>query len=293
MTTVLRAGGATLLLLTAGCAETPLLTAASASSPGADWVRQLRSSPTYHGTFVVAAPHLTLEGTIASDPEHRRLRVTTADHFFDEKEDYRRTVELTIDGTRARLVGRASEGSHTSFAVLPPLDVPEAPFGPVQVALANFTFGGDLRQTMLDCLTGTLTQVAPGVWRVRRPADAALAELVSRRAHELVNVDGSVGSPRNRCDGLEFLAGPGGALSGYREGAGEDAFTTTVRLFPGLKGVDFTVDDHSLEGATDLTAEFGQWRAMVEALIKDPARLANVRPLNERRPRLKAKLPER
>lgn len=255
------------LLLVGFGRETPVLRPVS-GNPATAWRAQLESAPANHGTLSREHPGLHITGTFASDTAHRMLRVTTHERFESGDYHYERTVELTIDGRRARLFGKNSDGdSHTSTAALPPVRDPEAPFGDVPNAQAGFTFAGDLRRTLLDCLTKTtLSPAAPGEWRVARAADVGADELI-RRADPML-----LSTPRDRCNGLVLLAAADGTLRGMRE---LDGTTTTFELFEGAPSI--AIDDASLKAATNLDRGLEVQRAAVARALAAPGLRQRVR----------------
>ena len=280
-----------LLLSLAPCSSAaagPLLTPVKGNQPAAEWKRQLLSAPTYHGTFtrkvhsVEGSDATTTTGTIASDPAHRKLHVHTKTKFSQGTDHYEREVDLVIDGTRARLTGSSAESSHTSTAKLPAQFAPDAPFGDVPNADAGFTFAGDLRETVLDCLANKLEPAAAHAWRVKPDAAAAVTLMVARHDPALVSLDGKNGEPEDPCAGAEILADKDGTLRGIRWNHPERRFQSasveelSFDLTAGAPN-DFEISDSSLSGATKMDRGLEKQRGLVDAVVADPKRQAAIK----------------
>lgn len=255
-----------LLLAACGATEKPLL-GPTTGNPQAAWRQQLVASPTYHGTYEVTSPHERDTGTIASDPAARKLHVTKHQALRDGDEHFEGTIEVTIDGTRAFELSEGGGSRVTWRSTLAPIESPDAPFDRMASSIGLFTYGGDLRQLLLDCLDGTLTPTGPHAWKVVRDRAHVLALALARGDLGLVDLHGEVAGLPDACAGATLLATEDGTLRGVRFPGSELVF----QLAPGAGG--FAISDAAFAQATELPAR--PWvilRRAVEALRSDPAR---------------------
>jgi hypothetical protein len=182
-------------------------------------------------------------GTLASDPAHRKLHVHTSTKMSAGSDHYARDVDLVIDGTQVQLAGASRESTHTSILRLSPRYSADAPFGEISNADAPFTFAGDLRQTLLDCLEAPLeaTKVARE-WHAAGTAERARDRMTARH-------DPALGrrKPYDPCADVVFEAGPDTTLHGIRIRSPEDAIheasveVTRFELFAGADDREFEI----------------------------------------------------
>lgn len=275
------------LVACSSAAAALLLTPVKGNQPAAEWKNQLSSAPTYHGTFTrtskAGADVTTTTGTIASDPAHRKLHVHTTTKFASGADHYERDVDLVVDGKRARLTGSSKESSHTSTGTLPTTFAPEAPFGDIPNADANFTFAGDLRQTVLDCLANGIEPAGAQIYKVKQDGAAAFKLMVARRDSALVSLDGKNGEPSDPCANVELLSAKDGTLRGMRIRHPEDSYRSasveelTFDLVAGASTSELEISDGSLAGASKMDRGLDKRRAMVDAVVADPSRQAAIK----------------